>query len=605
MKVLSESQRNCVKEQARGLPLLPGVYQFFDAQDKLIYVGKAKKLRNRVLSYFVKTHDSAKVRVMVAKICRIHHIVVASEQDALLLENSLIKEYQPRYNIQLRDDKSYPWICVKNERFPRVFITRRKVSDGSIYYGPYTSVKMVRAVMDVVKSLYKLRTCKLDLSEKKIAEGRYKVCLEYHIKNCKGACVGEQVEIEYRSVIDEIKALLSGNISSLIRQIRSEMMAFAENFRFEEAQELKEKLEFLDRYQSCSVVVSSRLTNLEVYSFLEDDKVAYVNRLFVVEGRVLSSYTIEIKKRLDESKEELLVAAVTEFRLQSQCRMREVVLPFVLDIELAGVVFTVPQRGEKLKLLELSKRNVLQFKKEKIEQMQKRKENTYENALMKQMKRELRLKEQPRHIECFDNSNIQGTSPVASCVVFRNGRPAKREYRKFHIKTVVGADDFASMKEILIRRYSRMLREGAPLPQLVVVDGGKGQLSSAVEALKEIGIFDKLQVIGIAKRLEELFYPADPIPLCLNKRSDTLKVLQHMRNEAHRFAISFHRSVHSKNAVGSELEKIEGIGEKSVQALLKHFSSVEGVKKATFEQLESEIGRARALKVQAYFRKNS
>ncbi len=596
----AEKRLGRLKEQARGLPLLPGVYQFFDAGGTIIYVGKAKKLRNRVSSYFVKNHDSGKVRVLVSKIAEIRHIVVPSEQDALLLENSLIKEFQPRYNIQLRDDKSYPWICVKNEPFPRVFMTRRKVNDGSTYYGPYTSVKMVRSVMDVIRSLYKLRTCKLDLSAKKIAQNRYKVCLEYHIKNCKGGCESLQEEFDYLESVTEIKKLLGGNIHSLMQEIKQRMLQFAEEFRFEEAQSLKEKLEFLERYQSRSVVVSSRLTNLEVYSFLDDEKEAYVNRLLVVEGRVLSSHTLELKKKLDESKEELLVAAIAEFRLQSQQKMGELVLPFTVDFDLGEVEITVPQRGDKVKLLDLSKRNALFFKKEKQEQAEKRKENTRENALMKQMKRDLRMREQPRHIECFDNSNIQGTNPVASCVVFKNGRPAKKDYRKFHIKTVVGADDFASMKEVLMRRYSRMQEEGDNLPQLIVVDGGKGQLSSAVEALKEVGVFDKLRVIGIAKRLEELYFPGDSVPLHLDKRSETLKVLQHMRNEAHRFAITFHRSLRSKNAVGSVLENIAGVGEKSVKALLERFRSVEGVKKASLEELTEVLGVSRARKVWEY-----
>lgn len=600
----AQKRHTTLKEQARKLPLLPGVYQFFDRQDTLIYVGKAKTLRKRVLSYFTKTPDSGKLRVLVSKIARIHHIVVQTEQDALLLENSLIKEYQPRYNIQLRDDKTYPWICVKNEHFPRVFMTRRKLSDGSTYYGPYTSVKMVRSVMDVIRSLYKLRTCKYDLSPMKIAKGNYKVCLEYHIKNCKGGCVGLESEEDYLHSIEEIKRLLSGNVHSLIVELRRKMSQFAEAFRFEEAQQLKEKLDFLNRYQSRSVVVSSRTANLEVYSFLQDEKAAYVNRLLVVEGRVLSSHTLELKKKLEESQEDLLVSAIIEFRSQAQQLMQELVLPFPIDFELDDVRIAVPQRGEKVKLLDLSKRNALYFKKEKQQQGEKRKENIRENALMKKVKKDLRLPEQPRHIECFDNSNIQGTSPVASCVVFRDGRPSKRDYRKFHIKTVEGADDFASMKEILVRRYGRMLEEGGSLPQLVVVDGGKGQLSAAVAALKEVGVFDKLRVVGIAKRLEELYFPGDNTPLHLDKRSETLRLLQFMRNEAHRFAISFHRDVRSQKSIGSVLESIPGLGQKSVEALLKRFHSVAGVKKASFSQLVEEVGPSRASKVQLFFKKN-
>lgn len=594
-----------LKEKARNLPLLPGVYQFFDTNDKLIYVGKAKKLRKRVLSYFTKTPNSGKLRVLVSKIAKIHHIVVNSEQDALLLENSLIKEFQPRYNIQLRDDKTYPWICVKNEHFPRIFMTRKKVKDGSVYYGPYTSVKMVRSIMDVISSLYKLRTCKYDLSPMKIKKGNYKVCLEYHIKNCKGGCVGLETEADYQESIDEIKKILAGNVRSLMAEMKQRMLEYADVFRFEEAQQLKDKLAFLERYQSRSVVVSSRLTNLEVYAFLEDEKSAYVNRLFVVEGSVLSSHTLELKKRMEETKEDLLASAITEFRSEAQQSMKTLILPFPIDFELEDVEVTVPQRGEKAKLLALSMRNALYFKKEKQDQAEKRKENVRENALMKKMKKDLRMKEQPRHIECFDNSNIQGTNPVASCVVFKNGRPSKKDYRKFHIKTVEGPDDFASMREIMTRRYGRMLEEGSPLPQLVVVDGGKGQLSAAVASLKSLGVFNQLRVIGIAKRLEELYFPGDSTPLHLDKRSETLRVLQHMRNEAHRFAITFHRDVRSKKSVGSVLELIPGIGKKSVQLLLSKFHSAEGVRNASFASLSELIGDSRAAKIQSYFRKNT
>lgn len=593
------------KEQARQLPLSPGVYQFFDAKNVLIYVGKAKVLRKRVLSYFTKNHDSGKVRVLVSKIVRIHHIVVQTEQDALLLENSLIKEYQPKYNIQLRDDKTYPWICVKNEHFPRVFMTRRKLKDGSTYYGPYTSVKMVRSVMDIIRSLYKLRTCKYDLSPQNIERGRYKVCLEYHIENCNGGCVGFQLEPEYLQSIEEIKKLLSGNLHSLMGEVKQRMMQFAEAFQFEKAHQMKEKLEYLERYQSKSVVISSPQTNVEVYSTVFDKQTAYVNRLLVVEGRILSSHTLEIKNKIDENKEDLLASAIVEFRSQTEQLMTEIVIPFPIEFELEGVVVTIPQRGGKVKLLDFSKRNALYFKKEKMEAAEKRKENTRENALMKNMRRDLRLPEQPRHIECFDNSNIQGTNPVASCVVFKNGRPSKKDYRKFHIKTVVGANDFASMKEVLTRRYGRMIEEGENLPQLIVVDGGKGQLSFAVEALKELGIFDNVRVIGIAKRLEELYLPGDPTPLHLDKRSETLRVLQHIRNEAHRFAITFHRNIRSKKSISSELENIEGIGEKTILSLLEKFHSVEGVKNADFQSLAEVIGRSRALKVQSYFKKNT
>lgn len=592
-----------VRDKARELPLLPGVYQFYDANGKVIYVGKAKQLRKRVLSYFSKRHDSGKVRVMVAKIRDVQHIVVDTEQDALFLENSFIKEYQPRYNIQLKDDKSYPWICVKNECFPRVFMTRNKVDDGALYYGPYTSVSIVRSIMATIRSLYKLRTCKLDLSPCKIKEARYRVCLEYHIKNCKGACEGFQNEEEYGESIEEIKKLLAGNIGSLIGVIKERMYSFAEAYRFEEAQELKEKLRFLETYQSRSVVVSAKYTNIEAYSFVEGDDDAYVNVLRVVEGRVVYSYTVELQKKLEESREELLLSAIVEIRQRTQSRMKMILLPFPLYYDLLDVTVQVPQIGEKKKLVELSHRNALAFRNARRQEQERKKETVRENRLLKQVKKDLRMNELPKHIECFDNSNIQGTSPVASCVVFKNGKPSKRDYRKFHIKTVEGPDDFASMREVVKRRYKRLLKEGGKLPQLIIIDGGKGQLGAGVEALKDLGLVGKIRIVGIAKRLEELFFPGESLPLYLDKRSETLRLIQYLRNEAHRFAITFHRGVRSGSALQTVLTDIPRVGEKTAQLLLSEFKSVENISKKTVAELIPYVGRAKAMVIVSFFKK--
>lgn len=592
-----------MREKARELPLLPGIYQFYDANGKIIYVGKAKQLRKRVLSYFTKKPESGKVRVMVSKVRSIQHVVVDTEQDALFLENSFIKEYQPRYNIQLKDDKSYPWICVKNEHFPRVFMTRNKIDDGSIYYGPYTSVAIVRSIMSTIRSLYKLRTCKLDLSSEKIQSGRYKVCLEYHIENCKGGCEGLQKEEDYNESVEEIKKLLAGNIGSLIGVIKERMYSFAEAYRFEEAQELKEKLRFLETYQSRSVVVSAKYTNIETYSFVEDDRSAYVNVLRVVEGRIVYSYTIELQKKLAESCEELLLSAIVEIRQRTQSDTKTILLPFPLDYDLPDIVVQVPRIGEKKKLLELSHRNALIFKKARQQEQDKKKETVRENRLLKQVKKDLRMNELPKHIECFDNSNIQGANPVASCVVFKNGKPSKRDYRKFHIKTVEGPDDFASMREVVKRRYKRLLEEEGKLPQLIVIDGGKGQLGAGVDALKELGLADKIRIVGIAKRLEELFFPGESLPLYLDKRSETLRLIQHLRNEAHRFAITFHRELRSGGALQTVLTEIQGVGEKTANLLLAEFKSIESIKKKSVAELLPYVGRARATRIVAFFKK--
>ncbi len=592
-----------LREEARKIPFEPGVYQFFDEEGVVIYVGKAKSLRKRVLSYFSKKHEYRKTQIMVSKIREIKHVVVETEQDALLLENTLIKEWQPKYNIRLKDDKTYPWICVKKEPFPRVFVTRNVVKDGSKYYGPYTSVKMVRAIMGVINTLYKLRTCSYWLSEENITQQKYKVCLEYHINNCLGGCEGYQSEADYQESIEGVHCLLSGNLKVLIKMIEGEMRQKALDYCFEEAQKLKEQLEFLRNYQSRSTVVNPRLTNVDVFSYVEDEQYAYVNFLKLLDGRVVHSYTLEVKKQLEEEKEEVLAAAIVELGQRIEGVPKERILPFELDFNFDKVLQIVPQRGEKLKLLSLSKRNALYYKKEQDEKRDKQARGNKAERLMQTMKQDLRMAVLPKHIECFDNSNIQGTSPVASCVVFREGKPSKREYRKFHIKTVEGPDDFASMKEVLHRRYKRMLSEGAELPQLIIIDGGKGQLGAAMESLNLLGVGDKIAVIGIAKRLEEIFCPGDSLPLYLDKRSETLRVIQYLRNEAHRFAITFHRDVRSGSAILSELDEIKGVGAETQKKLLRSFRTVEKIKQATEAQLSEVVGKSKAKIIKTYFSK--
>jgi len=592
-----------LKEQVKLLPKKPGVYQYFDVKGTLIYVGKAKNLKNRVSSYFVKEHEHPKTRILVRKIASIQHVVVDTEQDALLLENNLIKKYRPRYNIMLKDDKSYPWIVIKNEPFPRVFHTRNVVKDGSTYFGPYANVRMSRTLLDMIKDLYKLRTCKLNLSPSEIAKGKHKVCLEYHIKNCKGPCIGNQSEQDYLQTIQDIKNILKGNISEVKQVLRSAMQEKAAELQFEEAAILKENLDLLEKYQSKSTIVSPTINNVDVYSILDDLDVAYVNFLKVVNGSVIQIHTIEIKKQLDESPEELLGMAMTEIRQKIPSTSKEIIVPFIPDFVFDDLNYLVPQRGEKKQLLELSERNVKYFKLEKLKQMKRVDPERHSNRILETLRKDLQLDELPLHMECFDNSNIQGAFPVAACVVFKNAKPSKKDYRHFNIKTVEGPNDFASMEEVLFRRYSRLIKENEPLPQMVIVDGGKGQLSSAVKIFKELEIFDKVQLIGIAKRLEEIFYPGDSIPLYLDKNTESLKVIQHMRNEAHRFGITHHRNQRSKNFTTSELNGIEGIGPKTAELLLRSFKSVKAIKIASFEELEKVVGQAKAQIIQKYFNK--
>lgn len=586
--------------QLQTLPNQPGVYQYYDAEGTIIYVGKAKNLKKRVGSYFTKIHDNGKTRVLVKKIATIKHIVVATETDALLLENNLIKKYQPKYNVMLKDDKSYPWICIKNERFPRVFSTRRVFKDGSDYFGPYTSMKTVHTLLDLIKGLYPLRNCNYDLSESKIEAGKYKVCLEYHLGNCKGPCEGFETEEAYSKNIKDIKEILKGNFKDSLSQFKTQMKRLAEGMRFEEAQKIKEKIEILENYQAKSTIVNPKISNVDVFSIMSDESYGYVNFLQLSYGSIIRSHTLEIKKKLDETDVELLELAITEIRQRFHSKSKEIYVPFKVELG-EGIRVTVPQLGDKKHILDLSLRNAKYYRMERFKQDKIVDPDRHTNRIMAQMKADLRLHEEPRHIECFDNSNIQGTNPVAACVVFRNGKPSKKDYRHFNIKTVVGPDDFASMEEVVYRRYKRMLDEEQSLPQLIIIDGGKGQLSSALKSLDVLELRGKIAIIGIAKRLEELFYPNDPIPLYLDKKSETLKVIQQLRNEAHRFGIEHHRNKRSKSALNTELETIPGIGEKTIVDLLKHFKSAKRVANAKLDELEPVVGVSRAEKIYNYY----
>ena len=589
--------------QIKTLPDSPGVYQYFDKNEKILYVGKAKNLKKRVSSYFNKKHDSHRIGVMVKKIKTIKHIVVNSETDALLLENNLIKKYQPRFNVMLKDDKTYPWICIKNERFPRVFPTRRIVKDGSEYYGPYTSFKTVNTLLDLIKGLYKLRTCNYDLSEEKIQEGKYKVCLEYHLGNCKGPCEGNQLEVEYSKNIEHIRQIVKGNFKDSLQQFREQMKMHAEQMEFEDAQRIKEKIEVLEKYQSKSTVVNPKINNVDVFTITSDEGYGYVNFLQLSHGSIIRSHTIEMKKKLDETDRELLELGITEIRQRFNSTSKEIFVPFKVEVG-EDIKVTVPKLGDKKAIVDLSLRNAKYFRQERFKQMKIVDPDRHVNRLMAQMKKDLRLSVEPRHIECFDNSNIQGTNPVAACVVFKNGKPSKKDYRKFNIKTVEGPDDFASMEEVVFRRYRRLLTEEQPLPQLIIIDGGKGQLSSAVKALNVLGLRGKIAIIGIAKRLEELFYPGDSIPLYLDKRSETLKIIQQLRNEAHRFGITFHRNKRSNAALGTELESIPGIGEKTAVELLKHFRSVKRIQTAEKKEIVEIIGNAKGTLIYNHYHAN-
>jgi len=588
--------------QIKTLPHEPGVYQYFDIDERLIYVGKAKNIKKRVSSYFNKHHEYGKTRVLVKNIVSVKHIVVETENDALLLENNLIKKYQPKYNVLLKDDKSYPWICIKKERFPRVFPTRRVIKDGSEYFGPYTSMKTVKTLLGLIKGLYQLRTCNYDLSEAKINAGKYKVCLEYHLGNCKGACEGYETEEEYQGNVTAIREILKGNFKDSLQQFREQMKRHAEEMQFEDAQKIKEKLHVLENYQAKSTIVNPKISNVDVFSIVSDETYAYVNFLQLSYGSIIRSHTLELKKKLQESDVELLELAITEIRQRFNSMSRELYVPFNVNLG-NELKITVPKLGDKKSILDLSIRNAKYYRMDKFKQVKLVDPDRHANRIMAQMKADLRLSEEPRYIECFDNSNIQGTNPVAACVVFRNGKPSKKDYRNFNIKTVVGPDDFASMEEVVYRRYKRLLEEDQPLPQLIIIDGGKGQLSSSLKSLDILGLRGKIAIIGIAKRLEELFYPDDPIPLYLDKKSETLKIIQQLRNEAHRFGIEHHRNRRSKEALNTELENISGIGEQTIVELMKTFKTVKRIANAKLDELEAVVGVSRANKIYNYYHK--
>lgn len=590
-----------LKQLISTIPNKPGVYQFFDESATIIYVGKAKDLKKRVSSYFSKTHTSGKLRVLVKKIRDIRFIITENEYDALLLENNLIKKHQPRYNILLKDDKTFPFLCMKKEHFPRIISTRNIVHDGSEYFGPYASVRMMKTIQEVIKQLYQLRTCSLKLSPAEINAGKYKVCLEYHLGNCKGPCIGEQTEEDYHETLLQIKSIIKGNIATVIQDLKLKMHRFAESMEFEKAHIIKEKLEILERYQSKSMVVNPHIHDVEVLSLINDEKRGYVNYLKVVNGAIVQAHTIEIKKNLSESEDEVLTFALLDFRQRFESTSKEVIVPFKPEIEIPGVEYTVPHRGDKKHLLELSERNAKQYKLDRQKQRDLVDPDRHKNRMLNQIKNDLHLPELPVQIECFDNSNFQGDYPVAAMVQFINAKPHKKSYRHFIIKTVEGPNDYASMEEIITRRYSRLVLENKPLPQLIVVDGGKGQLSAAVKALKQIDLCGKIAIIGIAKRLEEIYFPSDPVPLYLDKTSETLKVIQHLRDEAHRFGITHHRKRLEKGTIKSELTQIPGIGKNTTQKLLLSLKSVKNIQSASLEDLSSAIGKSKAAIVYNYF----
>lgn len=594
-----------IKIHIQNLPDAPGVYQFYDKDDKLLYIGKAKSLKKRVSSYFTRNQfENAKLRILVRKIKRIEHILVESESDALLLENNLVKKYQPRYNVNLKDDKTFPWICVKNERFPRVFSTRTIIKDGSRYYGPYTSAQTVRTLLGLIRELYMLRNCNLNLSKENIEKGKFKVCLEYHLKNCKGPCENLQAEEDYNKTIEQVHNILKGNLRDVVDYLKVMMREFASQYQFEEADSIKKKIEALEKFQMKSTVVNPAIHDVEVYSFQEDEKYAFVNFLKVINGAIIQAHTVELKKKLDEGKDELLAYAILELRERLFSNSKEIILPFKVPDLPDTLNQTVPKIGDRKKLLDLSSRNAKYYMLDKKKKASTASPLKPVERILNTMKKDLRLNRLPVHIECFDNSNIQGSDPVAACIVFKNLRPAKKEYRHYNIKTVKGPDDFASMKEVVKRRYSRLLEENSALPQLIVIDGGKGQLNAAVQSLENLGLRGEIAIIGIAKRLEEIYFPGDAIPIYIDKNSESLKIIQQLRNEAHRFGINFHRLKRSGNMLVSSLEKIEGVGEKTVQALIRHFKSVDNLKNASEKEISEIIGEKRAQLIQKHLRES-
>ncbi|NCD71565.1 excinuclease ABC subunit UvrC [Mucilaginibacter agri] len=590
------------REELKKIPHKPGVYQYWDSENELIYIGKAKDLRNRVTSYFVKDLNvNAKTRVLVSKIRKITFTIVDTEVDAWLLENSMIKKHQPRYNVMLKDDKTYPWIIIKNEPFPRIYWTRRIVKDGSKYLGPYASVSMMHTILGLIKETYPLRTCNLNLTKENIDAGKFKVCLEYQLGNCKGPCQNYQTLEDYEHNIGEITDILNGKTGAVIRNLKADMDNAAMNLDFELAHKLKYKFDLLDKYQHKSTVVNSSITEVDVFSIASEEKYAFVNYLKVMNGTIIQTQTIELKKRLDESDEELLTLAISEFRTRYNSTSKEIIVPFDIDLDDDKLKFTVPKLGEKKKLLDLSAKNVTFFKTEKIDQYERLNPDVRTERLLTQMMKDLRMNQLPKHIECFDNSNFQGKYPVSAIVVFRDGKPSKKDYRFFNVKTVEGPNDFATMEEAVHRRYRRMLDEGGDLPQLIIIDGGKGQLSSALKSLKLLGIDKQMTVIGIAKRLEELYYPGDQYPLYLDKKSETLKVIQQLRDEAHRFGITAHRKKRDKSTLATELELIDGIGKTSAEKLLKYFKSVKKIREATVTELQEVVNLKQAKAITEYF----
>jgi len=595
-------QFDYLKSLVEVLPNKPGVYQYFDVSGKILYVGKARDLKKRVSSYFANSkQESFKQKLLVNKIADIKHIVVETESDALLLENNLIKKLQPRYNVLLKDDKTFPWICVKNEAFPRIFLTRNVVQDGSLYFGPYTSVLMVKTLLDLARQLFPLRNCKLNLSQENIMAGKFKVCLEHHLGNCKAPCVGLQNEKDYEEAVEQVKKILGGSIKQVSLYLKELMRKYAEEFKYEEAQVLKEKLIALEKYRSKSTIVNPKIRNVDVFSMVEEKGYAFVNYLKVIDGAVIQAHTVELKKRMDEEKQKLLEFAIIDIRQKTKSDAKEIIVPFNMNVPMDNVLFVVPQRGDKRQLLQLSERNAKHYKIERNKRLEVSMKPSGPDRIMERVKKDLRLKLLPKHIECFDNSNVQGTVPVAACVVFRNAKPSKKEYRHYHIKTVNGPDDFASMEEVIFRRYSRLLREEKQLPQLIIIDGGKGQLNASVKSLDRLGLRGRMAIIGVAKKLEEIYFPGDKFPLYIDKNSESLKLIQNLRNEAHRFGITFHRKQRSKAMTSSELDGIKGIGEKTKELLLSKLGSVDAIKSADIELLIALVGRGKAQILKNYF----
>jgi len=588
----------------KSLPNKPGVYQYFDDVGTIIYIGKAKNLKKRVTQYFQKTPDNAKLKMLVSKIADLKYIVVETEIDALLLENNLIKKYLPRYNILLKDDKTYPWICIKSEPFPRIFQTRNLIKDGSNYFGPYPSHRMMFSLLEMIRQLYQIRTCKLNLSNSKISERKYKVCLEYHLKRCKAPCINLQTEEDYLVSISQIENIIKGNTYSVIKQMKNLMMEYAEKLEFEKAQIIKEKIQALENYQSKSLVVNPNIEDVDVFSIADDEKSGYINYIRIVNGYIVSGYTYEIKKQLCETKEDLLTIAIADVREKVNSLAKEIIVPFMPDFVFPSITYTIPLRGDKKKLLEMSERNAKYFILEKQKQASLVDPERHTKRIMETMQKDIGLKKPPLYIECFDNSNIQGTNAVAAMVCFRNGKPSKNEYRHYNIKTVEGPDDYASMSEVVYRRYSRLINEKLPLPDLIVIDGGKGQLSAALKSLIELKIQNEVEIIGIAKKLEEIYKPYDSIPLYIDKKSESLRIIQHIRDEAHRFGITHHRNKREKSTIKTELSDIKGIGDSISNKLLEHFRSVKSIKSSNIEEIEKIIGKSKAKLVFDFFNIN-